>query len=112
MGFNLRGRTGQGDGATYGIGEAPGMSSPDLAARASVDALAQIGLSPADVDGLFVCTPDDMVSGLTFAEYLGIHPRFTVNNRSGGSAFEIHAHTASMALATAQVYVALVAHVS
>src|SRR5260370_40637502 len=103
MGFNLRGRTGQGDGATYGIGEAPGMSSLDLAARASVDALAQIGLSPADVDGLFVCTPDDMLSGLTFAEYLGIHPRFTDNNLSGSSSFGVHAQTDSMVLATIRV---------
>jgi acetyl-CoA acetyltransferase len=86
------------------------MSSPDLAARASVDALAQVGLSPADVDGLFVCTPDDMLSGLTFAEYLGIHPRFSDNNRSGGSAFEIYAHTAAMALVTGQIDVALIAY--
>ncbi|SOE65937.1 Acetyl-CoA acetyltransferase [Burkholderia sp. D7] len=110
MEFNLRGRTALVAGATYGIGEAPGMSSLDLAARASVDALAQIGLSPADVDGLFVCMPDDMLSGLTFAEYLGIHPRFTDNNRSGGSAFEIYAHTAAMALATGQIDVALIAY--
>ena len=110
MEFNLRGRTALVAGATYGIGEAPGMSSLDLAARASVDALAQVGLSPADVDGLFVCLPDDMLSGLTFAEYLGIHPRFTDNNRSGGSAFEIYAHTAAMALVTGQIDVALIAY--
>jgi acetyl-CoA acetyltransferase len=110
MEFSLRGRTALVAGATYGIGDAPGMSSLDLAARASVDALAQVGLSPADVDGLFVCTPDDMLSGLTFAEYLGIHPRFTDNNRSGGSAFEIYAHTAAMALVTGQIDVALIAY--
>jgi acetyl-CoA acetyltransferase len=110
MEFSLRGRTALVAGATYGIGEAPGMSSLDLAARASVDALAQVGLSPADVDGLLVCTPDDMLSGLTFAEYLGIHPRFTDNNRSGGSAFEIYAHTAAMALVTGQIDVALIAY--
>jgi acetyl-CoA acetyltransferase len=110
MEFSLRGRTALVAGATYGIGEAPGMSSLDLAARASVDALAQVGLSPADVDGLFVCTPDDMLSGLTFAEYLGIHPKFTDNNRSGGSAFEVYAHTAAMALVTGQIDVALIAY--
>jgi acetyl-CoA acetyltransferase len=110
MELNLRGRTALVAGATYGIGEAPGMSSLDLAARASVDALAQIGLSPGDVDGLFVCMPDDMLSGLTFAEYLGIHPKFTDNNRSGGSAFEIYAHTAAMALVTGQIDVALIAY--
>ena len=110
MEFNLRGRTALVAGATYGIGEAPGLSSMDLAARASVDALAQAGLTPGDVDGLFVCTPDDMLSGLTFAEYLGINPKFTDNNRSGGSAFEIYAHTAAMALCTGQIDVALIAY--
>ncbi|MEX3958919.1 thiolase [Trinickia sp. EG282A] len=110
MDFNLRGRTALVAGATSGIGEAPGLSSMDLAARASVDALAQVGLTPGDVDGLFVCTPDDMLSGLTFAEYLGINPKFTDNNRSGGSAFEIYAHTAAMALLTGQIDVALIAY--
>jgi acetyl-CoA acetyltransferase len=82
----------------------------DLAAAASVRALAQVGLTPADVDGLFVSVPDDMLSGLTFSEYLGIHPRFTDNNRTGGSAFQIYAHTAAMALAAGQIDVALIAY--
>ena len=34
---------------------------------------------------------DDSLSGLTFAEYLGIQPRFTDNNRTGGSSFLMHA---------------------
>lgn len=107
---NLRGQTAIVSGATYGMGEAPGLSSLDLAAHASVRALAQVGLKPADVDGLFIATPDDMLSGLTFAEYLGIHPKFVDNNRTGGSAFEIYVHTAAMALATGQIDVALIAY--
>src|SRR5690606_21933657 len=73
--------------ATYGIGEAPGLSSLDLAVRASVQALAGVGLTPADVDGLFIGLPDDYLSGLSFTEYLGIAPRLTDNNRTGGSSF-------------------------
>ncbi|UXJ50221.1 thiolase [Pseudomonas citronellolis] len=107
---SLRGQTAIVSGSTYGMGEAPGLSSMDLAAAASVRALAQVGLKPSDVDGLFVCVPDDMLSGLTFAEYLGIHPRFTDNNRTGGSAFQIYAHTAAMALASGQIDVALIAY--
>lgn len=107
---SLRGQTAIVAGATYGMGEAPGLSSMDLAAAASVRALAQVGLTPADVDGLFVSVPDDMLSGLTFSEYLGIHPRFTDNNRTGGSAFQIYAHTAAMALASGQIDVALIAY--
>ncbi|WP_288409213.1 thiolase [uncultured Herbaspirillum sp.] len=106
----LRGQTAIVSGATYGMGEAPGLSSLDLAAHASVRALAEVGLTPGDVDGLFIATPDDMLSGLTFAEYLGIYPKFTDNNRTGGSAFEIHVHTAAMALATGQIDVALIAY--
>ncbi|TLX71357.1 thiolase [Pseudomonas nicosulfuronedens] len=107
---SLRGQTAIVSGATYGMGEAPGLSSMDLAAAASVRALAQVGLKPSDVDGLFVSVPDDMLSGLTFSEYLGIHPRFTDNNRTGGSAFQIYAHTAAMALASGQIDVALIAY--
>lgn len=56
--------------ATHESGEAPGLSSMDLAVGASVKALASVGLTPGDVDALFVATPDDFLSGLTFAEYL------------------------------------------
>src|SRR3546814_14795106 len=85
--------------ATFGIGEAPGFESIDLAARAGLDALAQVGLQPKDVDGLFLSLPDDMLSGLTFAEYLGIHPRVTDSNRVGGSAFQTYVFMAALALA-------------
>lgn len=84
--------------ATYGIGEAPGMTSLDLAARAALLALDDAGLKLPDVDALFVCTPDDALSGLSAAEYLGIQPRFTENNRTGGSAFFSHAIVAALML--------------
>lgn len=96
--------------ATFGIGEAHGFSSMDLAAKASSLALQQAGLTPDDVDALFICTPDDMLSGLTFAEYLGIHPLLTDNNRTGGSAFQSHVFWAALALATGQCNVALIAY--
>lgn len=84
--------------ATYGIGESPGLRSMDLAARAALAALADAGLTLSDVDALFVCTPDDALSGLSAAEYLGIQPRFTENNRTGGSAFHSHALVAALML--------------
>ncbi len=96
--------------ATYGIGESPGLESIDLAVHASVKALAQAGLNPADVDGLFVCLPQDFLSGLSLSEYLGIHPKVTDNNRTGGSAFLTHLFWASVALATGQCEVALIAY--
>ncbi len=83
--------------ATYGIGQTPGMSSMDLAVQASLAALDQAGLRPDQVDGLFIGLPDDFMSGLGFAEYLGISPRLTENNRTGGSSFLTHAMWAALA---------------
>ena len=105
-----RGRTAIVSTATYGMGEAPGLSSIDLAVSASVRALGAVGLAPSDVDGLFIALPDDFLSGLTFAEYLGITPRVTDNNRTGGSAFLTHCMWAALALEAGQCDVALVAY--
>ncbi len=105
-----RGKTAIVASATYGMGEAPGLSSMDLAVSASLRALASAGLTPHDVDGLFIGLPDDFLSGLTFAEYLGITPRVTDNNRTGGSAFLTHCMWAALALEAGQCDVALVAY--
>lgn len=95
---------------THGIGGAAGLGSLDLAVSASVRALQQVGLTPGDVDGLFIGLPDDFLSGLTFAEYLGIQPRVTDNNRTGGSSFLTHAMWASLAIEFGQCEVALIAY--
>ncbi len=94
----LRGRTAIVGAATYGMGESPGQRPLDLAAQAARLALADAGLALSDVDALFVCTPDDALSGLSAAEYLGIQPKFTENNRTGGSAFHSHLIVASLML--------------
>src|SRR3546814_17016533 len=60
-----RGRTAIVSTATYGMGEAPGLQSIDLLAHASIAALAQVGLTLADVDGAFTGMPFDLISGLT-----------------------------------------------
>jgi acetyl-CoA acetyltransferase len=93
-----RGRTAIVGAATFGIGEAPGYKSMDLASTAALMALADANIGLANVDALFVCTPDDALSGLSAAEYLGIRPKFTENNRTGGSAFHSHAIVASLML--------------
>ena len=96
--------------ATYGEGAMPGHSSIDLAVSASLLALDQAGLKPSDVDGLFIGLPDDFLSGLTLAEYLGIRPKVTDNNRTGGSAFQTHVFWAALALMSGQCDVALIAY--
>ncbi|NDZ18646.1 thiolase [Variovorax sp. WS11] len=105
-----RGRSAIVGTATFGCGAAPGYSSMELAHQASVLALAQAGLKPSDVDGLFVVVMDDSLSGLTFAETLGIHPRFLDNNRTGGSSFQVHAMLAALALDAGLCDVALIAY--
>ncbi|ANK82585.1 MAG: thiolase [Rhizobiales bacterium NRL2] len=96
--------------ATYGIGEAPGLSSMDIAVNASIGALEQAGMTPADVDALYICLPDNMLSGLGFAEYLGLRPKITENNRTGGSAFLTHLASACLALDAGLCDVALIAY--
>ena len=82
----------------------------DLATRAALAALDEAGISLSEVDGLFVGQPSDFLSGLTFAEYLGIRPKLTNNNRTGGSAFLTHMNVAALALAAGEIDVALIAY--
>jgi len=105
-----RGKTAIVSAATFGMGEAPGFSTKDLAAHASIAALRQAHLQPGDVDALFVCLSDDMLSGMSVAEYLGIRPKLTDNNRTGGSSFLIHVMLAALALESRQCDVALIAY--
>ncbi len=105
-----RGQAAIASAATFGMGASPGFTSMDLAAHAGVKALAQVGLRPSDVDGLFVCLPQDFMSGLGLAEYLGIRPRLTNNNRIGGSSFQSYVLWATMALVTGQCDTALIAY--
>lgn len=105
-----RGKTAIVSAETYGIGQNPGRSSIDLAVLASLAALDKVALKPSDVDGLFIGLPDDPLSGLTFAEYLGIEPRLTENNRTGGSSFLTHAMWAALAIEAGQCDVALIAY--
>lgn len=96
--------------ATFGIGEAHGYEAIDIAVHASLKALQSAGLKPRDADALFICLPDDFLSGLTFAQQLGVHPRITENNRTGGSAFHTHVLWASLALEARLCDVAVIAY--
>lgn len=96
--------------ATFGIGEAPGFDAIDIAVHASIKALKSAGLKPADADALFICLPNDFLSGLTFAQHLGIHPKITDNNRTGGSAFQTHVMWAALALEAGLCDVAVIAY--
>ena len=105
-----RGKTAVVGAATFGVGKAPGCEAIELAAQASLLALAEAGLAPRDVDALFIAQPQDTLATLSFAEYLGIQPRISDNNRSGGSAFLLHLEHAALALDAGLADVALIAY--
>jgi acetyl-CoA acetyltransferase len=65
-----------------------------LEAQVIREALAEAGLTLADVDG--VCHGQSSVG---LAEYLGIRPRFTESTNTGGSSYEIHVEHAAAAIA-------------
>jgi acetyl-CoA acetyltransferase len=65
-----------------------------LEAQVIREALADAGLTLADVDG--VCHGQSSVG---LAEYLGIHPRFTESTNTGGSSYQIHVEHAAAAIA-------------
>ncbi len=83
-----------------GMGEAPGRTSEDIAVEASYKALAEAGLTTKDVDAVFGALPGDCnpLSGLLISEILGIHPKLTDNNRTGGSTFLNYTLHAAMAI--------------
>jgi acetyl-CoA acetyltransferase len=66
----------------------------DLEVAMVLDALADAGLTLADVDG--VCHPE---SAVAFAEYLGVHPTFVESTMTGGSSYEVHIEHAAAAIA-------------
>jgi acetyl-CoA acetyltransferase len=105
-----RGKTAIAGAATYGIGKCPGHDAVDMAAKASLLALEDAGLQLSEVDGLYTSAPYEAMGGLQLAEYLGVQTKITDCNRTGGSAFEIYAAHAALALALGLINVALIAY--
>jgi acetyl-CoA acetyltransferase len=93
-------RTLRGAAAVVGVADAVSPTGElDLHGRALEvamvrAALADAGLEVGDVDG--VC---HHMSSVAFAEYLGIHPKFTDSTSTGGSSFEVHVEHAAAAIA-------------
>nr|WP_047166183.1 thiolase [Sphingomonas sp. Y57] len=105
-----RGRTAIVGAATFGIGKCPGISQVDMAARAAMLALADAGLSLADVDALYTSAPYEALGGMELSEYLGLTPKVVDCNRTGGSAFEVYVQQAALALDAGLIDCALIAY--
>jgi len=93
-----RGRTAIVGAAVTGIDSKPGFSAMELLARAALLAIADAGLTPADIDGVFSTLPEDPFSAMSVPEYLGIRPKMVDSTRTGGSAFQVQAMWAALAL--------------
>ena len=105
-----RGATAIVGAATFGIGRCPGVAAVDMAAKASLLALADAGLTLADVDAVYTSAPYEALGGLELAEYLGLQPKLVDCNRTGGSAFEVYVQQAALALSAGLIDCALIAY--
>jgi acetyl-CoA acetyltransferase len=94
----LRGKTAIVGIGAAGWGEAPGRTAMELLAEASLAAIADAGLTIADIDGICAATSTHAFPTLSVAEYLGLKPTFFDGTNVGGSSFEMHLLQAALAL--------------
>jgi acetyl-CoA acetyltransferase len=100
--------------AIAGVGESrfgrvPDATSWQLAREAAAAALADAGLGPGDVDGLFACG-NDLMYPMLLAEYLGLRPRYVDGTNVGGSSWELYVHHAIGAVRAGLCEVALLTY--
>ena len=93
-----RGRTAVVGAATFGMGEAPGHTSMEMLAKASLAAIEDAGLKLGDIDAVFSTLQQDPLCAMTAPDYLGIRPKLVETTRTGGSSFQIQAMWAALAL--------------
>ncbi len=93
-----------------GFGEAPGRTPLEIMAEAVKAALDDAGLQLSQVDGLFAGSSAHLMASLTYAEYLGIQPRYSDGSMIGGSSFVAHTLYASLALQAGLCDVALICY--
>src|SRR5437764_3278193 len=92
------------------LGEVAPKSAMQLQAEAAREALAEAGLTFADVDGLLSAGGETYAPSMAVGEYLGIRPRFTDSTNIGGSSFVAHAGHAATAIAAGLCDVALITY--
>jgi acetyl-CoA acetyltransferase len=88
-----------------------GRSILGLQTQAVTRALADAGLTLADVDGL-ATTGVSRFSAAQLAEYLGLHPSWTDSTFAGGSAFEMYVARAAQAIEAGQCSTVVVSFAS
>ena len=108
--MSLRGKAAIAGIGSAGCGEAPGRSATELMAEAALTAVKDAGLTLGEIDGVFAATSTHAFPTLSVSEYLGLKPRYQDGTNVGGSSFEAHLLSASMALAAGQCDAALICY--
>lgn len=91
------------------VGRVDDKSSYELIAQASRRALADAGLTPADVDGL-ASTAQGTLPPVDVGEYLGLRPRWIDSTAVGGATWEVMAAHAADAIAAGHADVVLLTY--
>src|SRR5207247_10942490 len=91
---------------TTRLGVIPDMSQIQLHADAALNAMADAGLKPADIDGIATAgeTP------VTVAHYLGLTPKWVDGTAVGGCSFMIHVRHAAAAISAGLCTTVLITH--
>jgi acetyl-CoA C-acetyltransferase len=87
--------------------EIPDRSVAQVHAEVAVGALADAGLTLADVDAYF-CDGSTGFGPLSMVDYLGLHPRHVDSTETGGSSYILHVGHAAASIAAGQCQVALI----
>ena len=91
---------------TTQLGVVPGMSQIQLHADAALNAMADAGLKPCDIDG--VATAGE--TPVQIAHYLGINPTWVDGTSVGGCSFMIHLRHAAAAIQMGLAKTILITH--
>src|ERR1700722_19473643 len=87
--------------------EIPDRSSSQIQAECAAGALADAGLTFADVDGYFTDSAHGF-GGLSMADYLGLRLTHIDSTETGGSSYVVHIGHAAEAIAAGKCHVALI----
>jgi acetyl-CoA C-acetyltransferase len=88
--------------------KAPDKSVAQLHAECARGALADAGLSLADVDGYFCAGDAPGMGAINMIDYLGLQVRHVDSTDTGGSAYLVHVSHAAQAIAAGKCNVALI----
>jgi len=89
------------------VGKLPGHSTLALHLEAALNALADAGLAPGDIDGIATVSAPGPVQ---VAHALGIVPRWLDGTGVGGTSFLLHVRHAAAAIAAGQATTILITH--